>query len=212
MSYIIFILLSILSLVAILFWVVRKISPLTALPAEPATVLPGQSSFFKKIFDKARELRYIKRISFSTWSVKIMQKIKVLILKTDNFFTRRMQKMKEQSHTFNIRAKAWLVKKHIEDVQEKAQIATLIKDKQNTKDEAIKKEELIKVETDREQELIDRISHDLKNVSLYSELVELYLSKGNLEDAKAALKQILKLEPSNQEARKKIESIIDEEE
>lgn len=195
---------------AILVWIFRKISPLTALPAEPATALPGQNSFFKKIFDKVRELRYIKRISFSTWAIKIMQKIKVLILKIDNFFTRRMQKMKEQSHTFNIRAKAWLVKKHIEDVQEKAQIATLIKDKQNIKEEAIKKEELIKVEADQEQELIDRISHDLKNVGLYSELAELYLSKGNLEDAKAALKQVLKLEPGNQEAQEKLDKIIDE--
>ena len=58
-----------------------------------------------------------------------------------------------------------------------------------------------------EQKYIQIIAKDPKNIFAYQKLGSLYLEQDNQEDAKAAFKQILKLDPDNQEAKNKLKML-----
>lgn len=58
-----------------------------------------------------------------------------------------------------------------------------------------------------EQKYIQIIAQDPKNIFAYQKLGSLYLEQDNQEDAKAAFKQILKLDPDNQEAKNKLKML-----
>jgi tetratricopeptide (TPR) repeat protein len=55
-----------------------------------------------------------------------------------------------------------------------------------------------------EEELIDRIARNPKDAPAYEELGDFYMEGGNLSDAKACYRQVIKLSPLNREVKDKI--------
>lgn len=55
-----------------------------------------------------------------------------------------------------------------------------------------------------EEELIDRIARNPKDAPAYEELGDFYMEGGNLSDAKACYRQVIKLSPLNREVKEKI--------
>jgi tetratricopeptide (TPR) repeat protein len=55
-----------------------------------------------------------------------------------------------------------------------------------------------------EEELIDRIARNPKDAPAYEELGDFYMETGNLSDAKACYRQVIKLLPLNREVKEKV--------
>jgi tetratricopeptide (TPR) repeat protein len=55
-----------------------------------------------------------------------------------------------------------------------------------------------------EEELIDRIAKNPKDAQAYEELGDFYMEGGNLSDAKACYRQVIKLSPLNREVKEKV--------
>ncbi len=55
-----------------------------------------------------------------------------------------------------------------------------------------------------EEELIDRIAKNPKDAPAYEELGDYYMEGGNLSDAKACYRQVIKLSPLNREVKEKV--------
>ncbi|PJE58049.1 MAG: hypothetical protein COU81_02775 [Candidatus Portnoybacteria bacterium CG10_big_fil_rev_8_21_14_0_10_36_7] len=169
--------------------------------------LPGQKFSIRiKMADKLKELRYTKyHLSFANWFERLLRKLRVLILKIDNLFVSWMHNTKEKSHTFNIRAKAWLVKKHIEDVQQQNQIEAIVQEK--AEEEEDRDEEPKSESTDTERQLVNEIIKSPKSADLYKKLAEFYVSQGNPKDAKSAYLEVLKLCPADQKVLEKMDEL-----
>ncbi len=59
----------------------------------------------------------------------------------------------------------------------------------------------------REEHLIDRIAENPRDAASYEELGDLYLAAGNMQDAKACYRQVLKLHPTNRAVKLKIRKV-----
>lgn len=55
-----------------------------------------------------------------------------------------------------------------------------------------------------EEELIDRIARNPKDAPAYEQLGDFYMESGNLSDAKACYRQVIKLSPLNREVKEKV--------
>ncbi len=55
-----------------------------------------------------------------------------------------------------------------------------------------------------EEELIDRIAKNPKDALAYEELGDFYMESGNLSDAKACYRQVIKLSPLNRDVKEKV--------
>lgn len=55
-----------------------------------------------------------------------------------------------------------------------------------------------------EEELIDRIARNPKDAPAYEQLGDFYMEGGNLSDAKACYRQVIKLSPLNREVKEKV--------
>ncbi len=55
-----------------------------------------------------------------------------------------------------------------------------------------------------EEELIDRIARNPKDALAYEQLGDFYMENGNLSDAKACYRQVIKLSPLNREVKEKV--------
>lgn len=227
--YLIFIILLLASLVGMLYIVLSKYSLLKSLPRYPEVVVPGHNSFFVRLFRKIKEVRYTKfQASIFAYLEKILRQLKIFILKIDHLFTKYLARMKERSHVFNIRSKAWMVKKHIEDEKEKSEIEQIAKEQiiknddvsviipEEVSDIILQSEIVIETSSVEEEEeilpeekkLIDIIAKHPKDIKAYRDLANLYIRRKNIKDAKAALRQILKIDPEDESARKELEQLI----
>jgi hypothetical protein len=59
----------------------------------------------------------------------------------------------------------------------------------------------------REERLIDHIAENPRDAASYEELGDLYLAGGNMQDAKACYRQVLKLHPTNRAVKLKIRKV-----
>lgn len=59
----------------------------------------------------------------------------------------------------------------------------------------------------REERLIGRIAENPRDAASYEELGDLYLATGNMQDAKACYRQVLKLHPTNRAVKLKIRKV-----
>lgn len=205
MAYYLAIIFLLISLGGILYVVKKKISLLTNLPEQEVAGRAGQQSIFANAINKLKEVHYTKyKVSVFGWLECVFRKLRVWLLKTDSFFVNRLQNMKERSRIFNIRAKAWLVKKHIEDVQQQGEIDELMNGEKK-EFEVVEMEKALGV--DEEKELLAKIVKNPRSPDLYKKLADLYIGKNNFQDAKSSLLEVIKLRPTDTEALEKLEEL-----
>jgi len=73
--------------------------------------------------------------------------------------------------------------------------------------EAQPEEEEILTVSEEEKKYIDAIAQNPKDVESYRVLCDMYLSRQSYSDARACFRQVLKLDPSDEETKAKLESI-----
>jgi len=191
MAYILQILILI-GFVGALTIVIRKVPVLMKLPKHPEVVAPHQTIFQWLIHLKLSEYFII----LANLLEKGLRKLRVIFLRIDNFFIQLIQKTREKSQVLTIRYEAWIKqlttrKVHVRHEDEREKILP-VRD--------------LKAE---EEALIKAIANDPKNVTGYKKLGNIYLEQKNYHDALEAFKQALKLNPADEDARRKIEDIFE---
>lgn len=183
-------LLIIFSLAGIGFIVFKKIPLLVKLPAEPEAVLPRQS-LKEKLFNQLKEVSRLNYwLIFLNWLEKTLKKIRILFLKLDNLVILLIAKLREISHNFTIKSKAWMSEKRMRRIEK----LRLLADLKRTKEE-------------KEEIFLRIIRQNPKDIKAYKELGNLYLEDKNYQDAKSAFEEVLKINPEEEIAKEKLEEL-----
>lgn len=192
----IFPLIIILCLAGLFILILRKIPALVRLPESPEKELFKKGPFWQEFFAKTKNIKYShwRGLLFNLLE-KAWRKVKILILKLDNFTARRIEKTREKAQIMKVRSRAWFEEIKVKKLNHRS--AKVQKVFQNNGAKKMSKEE----------ECINLIAQNPKNVHAYKNLGGLYLKQGNLLDAKDCFEQVLKLEENDFEAKEKIEEI-----
>lgn len=181
-----------------------------------------------------KELKYFSyRPVLFSWFEKILRKTRLLVLKIDNKFIEWIGHSRQKGDAWTIRSKAWMehrkmkkrekvqVLEHLDKVEVSQEIEKITKEVAKEEDkallekiEAVKEaeEEFEEAEeeapvSDEEREYIDTITQNPKNIEAYRALGFIYLRQKNYSDARASFRQVLKLDPRDQETKGKLEEI-----
>lgn len=193
----------IVSIAGIIVLVARKMPQISSLPEEKKTLdMNGTNQRFKVpgILNRAKaKIKSFKRSKFLHDSLdffeKILRKIKVVFLKIENKISELAEKVKQQSQKVKEKRKGIeiSVNHKIQDNEDNEVKFTNVQ-KQDNKDGSKDNWE------DIENKYIEVISNNPKDIIAYKKLGKLYQEHGNIEDAKEVYKQILKINPDDEEA------------
>jgi len=171
--------------------VFRKIPALMKLPLErPENGLP-------KISLKERMINLTKEIArpdfwliFISWLEKLLRKIRILVLRIDNFFIDLIKKSREKSLDWAEHSRDWMSQKRMKRIEKLKLMATT----------RITPEQ-------KEESLLATLKQNPRDVKAYKDLGLIYLEQNNLHDAKAAFEEVLKINPEDEIAKEKLEHI-----
>lgn len=182
---------SILSIVVI---VLRKIPILLKLPTELSEAERNASltiSLKEKVIDV---IQIVARPNYGLvllgWLEKILRKFRIVFLKVDNFFVDLIIKSREKSHQWTIKSREWMSERRMKKIERLKLMANL----RMTPEQ-------------KEENLLRALKQNPRDVKAYKELGLLYLEQKNFQDAQAAFKEVLKINPEDEVAKEKLEEI-----
>jgi tetratricopeptide (TPR) repeat protein len=207
----IFYLLIIFSLVGLAVIISRKIPRLACLSKEEIAFLERK----KGLIQKSREINHHQQMAnLITYLEKFLRRAKIWSLKTENLLSYWIKKLREKSWMTTQKSREKL-EKLIEEKRIKAKIwsrsskteeasipVKVEKKEENNQISIADLEKPIK----EEQELIDLIIQNPKNVMAYKSLGMLYWKQHNYPDAKASLEMAIKLGSKD----KKVKEVLEE--
>ncbi|MBI4708704.1 MAG: tetratricopeptide repeat protein [Candidatus Portnoybacteria bacterium] len=203
--------------------VLRKMQLLLKLPEKPQ-----EANISSPLLEKFKiKIRGVKYSSFqpavSGWLEKLLRKLRLSILKIDNFFVFLIERLREKSQVWTVRSRAWMEQHRLKKIQklqvleklDQAQILESIQkakeevkvEENNGKNKALPESKNNGFEAPEEKACIDLIARDPRNIKAYRKLGFLYLNQGNKEDAIGCFKQVLKLNPEDLEVAEKIKEL-----
>ena len=184
----------ILSIGGILAIIFHKIAEFKNMSAEDIQSLVQCSGKPGKISQKIRKINYQNIVRSVVIKLeKILKKLRIIVLKSDNWFEQWIQILKNKEKEF--KAKARFSKKQLE-------IRQAEKEQPKPKKEGEKEQFVVK-----EKKYIETIIKNPGDVKTYRSLGLLYLAQKNYKDAKESFKQILKINSKDKEAKKKLKEI-----
>ena len=185
----------ILSIGGILAIILRKISEFKNMPAEDIQFLAQRVEKPGKISQKIKKINYHNIIrSLVVKLEKILKKLRIIALKSDNWFEQWIQILKNKEKEFKARTR---FSKNQLEIQQ-------VKKEHPKKEEKKDLKDLFVVE---EKKYIETIIKNPRDVKTYRSLGLLYLAQKNYKDAKESFKQILKINSKDKEAKKKLKEI-----
>ena len=133
-------------------------------------------------------------------STKLIYKLKITSLKTDNFFNRLLQEMKSHKENMKI-AESGLGEEKAPENPISFAVSPIVPDfpktaRQITPDQPFTKEESLKPKSQfeiQEQQLINQLAYNPKDVSVYKRIGWLYLENNKPVQARQAFKTAVKL-------------------
>jgi tetratricopeptide (TPR) repeat protein len=184
----------VLSIAGILTIIFRKLSEFKNMPAEDIQFLAQRVKKPGKISQKIKRINYHNIIRSVVIKLeKILKKLRVIALKSDNWFEQWIKILKNKEKEF--KAKARFSKKQVK-IQQVAE-----------EQPELKKEEKKERFVVEEKKYIETIVKNPRDVKTYRSLGLLYLAQKNYKDAKESFRQILKINSKDKEAKKKLEEI-----
>jgi tetratricopeptide (TPR) repeat protein len=223
----------ILSFIGIIVFLVKKSSKVAEIKEEeiagidPVGNAEAKEGGFRKIFNKDR----LKNASLSALE-KLSRKVRMIFLKLENLFQKWSESIRKRRSTRVIGEKP--VEPSIEKRKMLNRLASMKKGEwkknkkhgvehslgpvfsENEEEKVIKPIISDKVVSPRtkteikdrlEDLLIERIALNSKDVEAYERLGEYYMNIGSHDYAKECLKQVLKLDPANKNAKFKMKSL-----
>jgi tetratricopeptide (TPR) repeat protein len=156
------------------------------------------------------------------WLEKVLRKIRVVLLKTDNLFVDLISRAREKSQVWTVRSRAWMEQHQLRKIKkleileklDKAQVVeTIQKAKEEVKKNGGFKEKIKRPNFDaiacqtEERKLIDLIARNPRDVQAFRKLGFLYCQMENKEDARNCFKQVIKINPGDFEVVSKLREI-----
>jgi len=171
--------------------VFRKIPVLMKLPLErPENGLP-KISLRERVINLTKEIaRPDFWLIFISWLEKLLRKIRILVLRMDNYFIDLIKKSREKSHDWTEHSREWMSQKRMKRIEKLKLMATT----------RITPEQ-------KEESLLSTLKQNPRDVKAYKELGLIYLEQNNLHDAKLAFEEVLKINPEDETAKEKLEQI-----
>lgn len=173
--------------------------------------IPQDAEFFDKEVSKEDFGPTFYQKAFSAFSVKSKQaalktstkliyKLKITSLKTDNFFNRLLQEMKSHKENMKI-AESGLKEENVPEKPISFAVSPIVPDsrkiaRQTAPDLPAQKEEFLKPKSRfeiQEQQLINQLAYNPKDVSAYKRIGWLYLENNKPVQARQAFKTAVKL-------------------
>lgn len=207
-------------LAGVIIIIFRKMPVLLKLPPKPENA--DAPSIFARIKLRVKSLKYSGyQPILSTWVEKILRRLRLIILKIDNFFLVSIHKAREKSQVWTIRSRAWMEQHRLRKIEklkilEKLDKAEVLETIQKAKEEVKEQEKnqgstepslSLSAEESEEKQLIDLIAKNPRDIDSYRRLGFLYCKQGNKEDAKNCFRQVLKLEPGDLEVISKMKEL-----
>jgi len=186
------------SIAGIIVLVARKMPQISSISEEKKTLdMNGANQRFKVpgVLKRIKaKIKSFKRSKFLHDSLdffeKMLRKAKVLFLKIENEISELAEKVKQKSQQVKEKRKGIEI---IVNHKIQSSEVTLTNVQSQNKDEEYNWEDV-------EKKYIDAISNNPKDIIAYKKLGKLYREHGNTEDAREVYKQILKLNPDDEEA------------
>lgn len=190
-----------LSLVGLVIVVYRKIPQLAQLSNEEISILQKKRSFK----DKLREINYKQHwLNFIIRLEKILRRIRIFFLKIENILGGSIDYLRRMSQILSQKSKEWIQQKELkrkkltEKKETKEEISVKIADESapaapvEEVDDDISIDDLGKP-IKEEQQWIDLIVENPKNITAYKFLGLFYWKQHNYTDAKSSLEMAVKL-------------------
>lgn len=209
MFIIILYLLIILSIAGLIIVVIGKIPTLSKLSDREMAILSNKKNFIQK----CREINFRQYFfNFIVKLEKVLRKLKIVFLKVENMLTKWIKKLGESSQTMGHKSREWIKHKEEKKIEKKnggfkkpeKPDDIVIVAKQPVK--SILPFSELEKPTKEEQQWIDLIVENPKNITAYKFLGLLYWKQHNYSDAKASLEMAVKLGSQD----KKVQGIIEE--
>ncbi len=121
---------------------------------------------------------------------KTLRKIRILFLKLDTFFISLIAKSRERSKDLTVKSKSWMSERRMKKIERLKLLA-----------------DLRRTPGEREEVLLRILKQNPKDVKAYKDLGLLYMEQKNLQDAKAAFEEVIKINPEDELAKENLEEI-----
>lgn len=155
----------------------------------------------QKIWLKIKSFKYSAYFHKSLeLSEKVLRKLKILFLKLENIISSWAESIRQQSQKVKIRREGIGIEVKSKNNKEKIHITA---SDSKTAQEQRELEEFKKAE----EEFIQAITRNPRDAENYRKLGELYAQKNNIDDAREAFRQILKINPSDKDAGLRLMSL-----
>jgi len=193
------------SLIGLGVIVYRKIPVLARLSDEEMAILNRK----KGVMEKFKEIDYKQHgLNFMIGLEKFLRKVKIIFLKIENFLSKCIDFLRNRSQIMTQKSREWIRLREEKRRQEKEVVSDkseeVISVKINKEEEKEVELEMLEEDDDlpiselkkpikEEQQWIDLIIEDPKNITAYKFLGLLYYKQHNHSDAKASLETAVKL-------------------